>query len=234
VSWFRGLLPEFAYFCPSSDLRRKLTLAVAFSALGLVAGASGVALLVAGDDSDPRSAFALASPPPPSAETAIATPAAEMPAAESPTAEAVAAQKVAKVEAAKVEAAKVEAAKVEAAKVEAAKVEALPTRQPQVRAVTAPPATREAPIGHSSEPAEAAARSATFVANAPPLEEGTVTPTDATAPAPTAETPPLPTPAATTRKTARHQGRRGAPYQQFSLWPFGGGGRQRGGFRLFW
>jgi hypothetical protein len=208
VSWFRGLLPEFAYFCPSSDLRRKLTLAVAFSAFGLVAGASGVALLVAADDSDPRSAFALASPPPPSA--AIATPAAEMPAAETPTAEAVVAQKV-------------------------AKVEALSTRQPQVvRAVTAPPATREAPIGHSSEPAEAAARSATFVANAPPLEEGTVTPTDATAPAPTAETPPPPTPAATTRKTARHQGRRGAPYQQFSLWPFGGGGRQRGGFRLFW
>jgi hypothetical protein len=210
VSWFRGLLPEFAYFCPSSDLRRKFTLAVAFSAFGLVAGASGVALLVAADDSDPRSAFALASPPPPSAETAIATPAAEMPAAETPTAEAVVAQKV-------------------------AKVEALPTRQPQVvRAVTAPPATREAPIGHSSEPAEAAARSATFVANAPSLEEGTVTPTDATAPAPTAETPPPPTPAATTRKTARHQGRRRAPYQQFSLWPFGGGGRQRGGFRLFW
>jgi hypothetical protein len=222
VSWFRGLLPEFAYFCPSSDLRRKLTLAVAFSAFGLVAGASGVALLVAADDSDPRSAFALASPPPPSA--AIATPAAEMPAAETPTAETVVAQKVAKVE----------AARVEAAKVEAAKVEAVPTRQPQVRAVTAPPATREAPIGHSSEPAEAAARSATFVANAPPLEEGTVTPTDATAPRPTAESPPPPTPAATTRKTARHQGRRGAPYQQFSLWPFGGGGRQRGGFRLFW
>ncbi|HKN10686.1 MAG TPA: hypothetical protein VJ376_14590 [Pseudomonadota bacterium] len=220
MSWFRGLLPEFAFFCPSPDLRRKLTLAVAFSAFGLVAGASGVALLVAADDSDPRSAFALASPPPPSAETVIATPAAEMPAAETPTAEAVVAQKV---------------AKVEAAKVEAAKVEALPTRQPQVvRAVTAPPATREAPIGHSSEPAEAAPRSATFVANAPPLEEGTVTPTDATAPALVTETPPPPTPAATTRKTARHQGRRGAPYQQFSLWPFGGGGRQRGGFRLFW
>jgi hypothetical protein len=219
VSWFRGLLPEFAYFCPSPNLRRKLTLCLAFSAFGLVAGASGVALLVAADDSDPRSAFALASPPPPSAETAIATPAAEMPAAETPTAEAVVAQKV---------------AKVEAAQVEAAKVEAVPTRQPQVvRAVTAPPATREVPIGHSSEPAEAAARSATFVANAPSPEEGTVTPTDATAPAPAAETPPPPTPAAT-RKTARHQGRRGAPYQQFSLWPFGGGGRQRGGFRLFW
>jgi protein Tex len=220
VSWFRGLLPEFAYFCPSPDLRRKLSLAAAFGAFGLVAGASGVALLVAADDSDPGSAFALASPPPPSAETAIATPAAEMPAAETPTAEAVVAQKV---------------AKVEAAQVEAAKVEAVPTRQPPVvRAVTAPPATREVPIGHSSEPVEAAARSATFVANAPPLEEGTVTPTDATAPAPTAETPPPPTPAATTRKTARHQGRRGTPYQQFSLWPFGGGGRQRGGFRLFW
>jgi hypothetical protein len=219
VSWFRGFLPEFAYFCPSPDLRRKLSLAVAFSAFGLVAGASGVALLVAADDSDPRSAFALASPPP-RAEAAIATPAAEMPAAETPTAEAVVAQKV---------------AKVEAAQVEAAKVEAVPAGQPQVvRAVTAPPATREVPIGHSGEPAEAAARSATFLANAPPLEAGTMTPTDATAPVPAAESPLPPTPAAATRKTARHQGRRGAPYQQFSLWPFGGGGRQRGGLRLFW
>jgi len=215
VSLFRGLLPEFAYFCPSPNLRRKLTLAVAFSAFGLVAGASGVALLMAGDDSDPRSAFALASPPPPNVESATTTAAAEMPAAE-----AVIAQKVAKVEAVNPCA--------------NTPCDPVPTRQPEVvRAVTPSPATREVPVGQSSEPAEAAPRSATFVANAPPLE-GTVTPTDATAPAPTAETLPPAPPAAAPRRTAHRQGRRAAPYQQLSLWPFGGGGRQRGGFRLFW
>ena len=208
MSVFRSLLPEFAYFCPSPNLRRKLSLAVAFSTFGLVAGASGVALLVAGDDSDPRSAFALASPPPPDVESATTTAAADMPMAETVVA--------------------LKAAKLEAAKLEAAKVEVIKPRQPEVvRAVTAPRATREVPVGHSSEPAEAAPRAATFIANAPAPEEGTVTPTDATVPAPAAEAPlraaPLrATPAATPRKTARHQGRRSAPYQQFSLWPFGG------------
>jgi hypothetical protein len=54
--------PEFGYLCPSLGLRRKLRLAVVAAVFGLTAGAGGMAVLIAGHDSNPRDALALASP----------------------------------------------------------------------------------------------------------------------------------------------------------------------------
>jgi hypothetical protein len=54
--------PEFGYLSPSPGLRRKLRLAVVAAALGLTAGAGGMAVLIAGHDSNPRDASALVSP----------------------------------------------------------------------------------------------------------------------------------------------------------------------------
>ena len=50
--------------CPYPNLRRKLGLALAFMLFGSVACVSGVALLVADNDPNPRSAFAFAPPQP--------------------------------------------------------------------------------------------------------------------------------------------------------------------------
>jgi hypothetical protein len=75
----RGLKPEFGYFCPSPNLRRTLSVALAFIIFGLVAGASSLALLVA-DDPDPRSAFAFAPLQSPSREPATLATTAELPA----------------------------------------------------------------------------------------------------------------------------------------------------------
>jgi hypothetical protein len=54
--------PEFGYLCPPPGLRRKLRLAVVAAAFGLTVGAGGMAVLIAGHDSNPRDALALASP----------------------------------------------------------------------------------------------------------------------------------------------------------------------------
>jgi hypothetical protein len=54
-----GWIAEFAYLCPSPDLRRKLSLAGAFVLFGSVACVSSVMLLVAEND-DAGRAFALA------------------------------------------------------------------------------------------------------------------------------------------------------------------------------
>jgi hypothetical protein len=226
VFYFRGLIPEFTHFRAAPDLRRKLTLALAFTAFGLVAGASGVALLVAEDDSDPRSAFALARLPSPAEEQATTITTIEMPA--TPVAQAVLPPQVAKVETLKPCGRSASGAR-------EADCDPGASRKPEVvLAVTAPPAAGDAPSGQSSEPAEAAPRPAALVANAPPpLEEGTVVPVNATAPAPAAEAVAPARPAATPRRTAHNQARRAPHYQQYSVWPFGGNGR-RGGFRLFW
>ena len=223
--YFRGLIPEFTHFRAAPNLRRKLTLALAFTTLGLVAGASGVALLVAEDDSDPRSAFALAQLPAPAEERATAIATIEIPA--TPVAQAVLPPQVAKAETLKPCARS-------ASGTPQADCDSGASRKPEViLAVTAPPAAGDAPRGQSSEPAEAAPRPAALVADAPPLEEGTVAPANATAPASAAEAVAPARPAATARRTAHNQARRAPQYQQFSVWPFGGNGR-RGGFRLFW
>ena len=180
--YFRGLIPEFTHFRAPPNLRRKLTLALAFTTLGLVAGASGVALLVAEDDSDPRSAFALAQLPAPAEERATAIATIEIPA--TPVAQAVLPPQVAKAETPK-----------PCAETDC---DSGAGRKPEVAlAVTAPPAAGDVPRGQSSEPAEAAPRPAALVANAPPLEEGTVTPANATAPASAAEAVAPARPAAT-------------------------------------
>jgi hypothetical protein len=216
VFYFRSLIPEFTQFRSAPNLRRKLTLALAFTAFGLVAGASGVALLVAEDDSDPRNAFALARLPSPAEERAATMATVETPA--TPVAQAVVPPKAATVDTPK-----------PCAETDC---DSGAGRKPEV-VLAAPPAAGDAPRGQSSEPAEAAPRPAALVANAPPLEEGTVAPANTTAPAPAAEAVAPARPAATPRRTAHNQARRAPQYQQFSLWPFGGNGR-RGGFRLFW
>ena len=223
--YFRGLIPEFTHFRSAPNLRRKLSLALAFTAFGLLAGASGVALLVAEDDSDPRSAFALARLPSPAEERAATIATIEMPA--TPVAQPVLPPQVAKVETLK------PCGRSASGAIEA-DCDSGAGRKPEVvLAVTAPPAAGESPRGQSSEPAEAAPRPAALVADAPPLEEGTVAPANATAPASAAEAVAPARPAATPRRTAHNQARRAHQYQQFSVWPFGGNGR-RGGFRLFW
>jgi hypothetical protein len=219
VFYFRGLIPEFTHFRAAPNLRRKLTLAVAFTAIGLVAGASGVALLVAEDDSDPRSAFALARLPSPADERATMIATVEVPA--TPVAQAVLPPRAATVDTPE-----------PCAETDC---DSGAGRKPEVvLAVTAPPAAGDAPRGQSSEPAEAAPRPAALVANAPSLEEGTAAPANATAPAPAAEAVAPARPAAAPRRTAHNQARRAPQYQQFSVWPFGGNGRRGGGFRLFW
>jgi hypothetical protein len=55
-SW--GLLAEIRDLWVPPPLRRRLSLMLAFLGFGLIAGTSGVALIVADTDSDPRSAFA--------------------------------------------------------------------------------------------------------------------------------------------------------------------------------
>jgi len=110
-----------------------------------------------------------------------------------------------------------------------------------VLAVSSPRAAGEAPVARSSEPAEAAPRAAAFVPDTSPAEKASVPadplaptpvavvpPADASALLPVAGAPPVAVPRTPPRKVVR--GRRAAPYQQFSLWPFGG----RRGPRLFW
>jgi hypothetical protein len=58
LSW--GLLAEIRDLWVPPSLRRRLSLMLAFLGFGLIAGTSGVALIVADTDSDPRSAFAFA------------------------------------------------------------------------------------------------------------------------------------------------------------------------------
>lgn len=64
------------------SLRRRLGIALSFVGFGLIAGTSGLTLIVADNDSDPRSAFALAPLEPPSAATAAPNASAEVPVVE--------------------------------------------------------------------------------------------------------------------------------------------------------
>jgi hypothetical protein len=56
----RALHPDFGLFWPSSGLVRKLSIAIAFVGLGLIAGTNGILLLLADSEPDAHSAFALA------------------------------------------------------------------------------------------------------------------------------------------------------------------------------
>src|SRR3974390_2722963 len=154
--YFRGLIPEFTHFRSAPNLRRKLALAFAFTAFGLVAGASGVALLVAEDDSDPRSAFALARLPSPAEERATTMATVEVPA--TPVAQAVLPPQIAKVETSK-------ACARNASGTPETDCDSGASRKPEVAlAVSAPPAAGDVPSGQSGEPAAAAPRPGALVA----------------------------------------------------------------------
>jgi hypothetical protein len=60
VPFARDLHPEFGYIGSAPKLFRKLGLVSAFVAFGLMAGASGIAVFMAGPDPDPMHAMALA------------------------------------------------------------------------------------------------------------------------------------------------------------------------------
>jgi hypothetical protein len=74
-----GTLTEIRDFWLPPNLRRRLGLALSFVGFGLIAGTSGVALIVADTDSDPRKAFALAPAQTPTIATAAAKSNAEEP-----------------------------------------------------------------------------------------------------------------------------------------------------------
>jgi hypothetical protein len=60
----RALHPDFGLFWPSPGFLRKLSIAIVFIAIGLIAGTNGILLLLSDDELDARNAFALAHPEP--------------------------------------------------------------------------------------------------------------------------------------------------------------------------
>ena len=78
----RDLHPEFGYIGSAPKLFRKLGLVSAFVAFGLMAGASGIAVFMAGPDPDPMHAMALAP-----SEALLSTPPASAPPANAVAAE---------------------------------------------------------------------------------------------------------------------------------------------------
>jgi hypothetical protein len=230
VYLFHRLFPELDRFFPSHGLSRKLTLGLVFGAFGLLASASGLALIATDFDSDPlRGPLVFAPEPTPAGEPAVATAAVEAPAAAPAAA-------VAKGD-------RIRPCRSGAPEAGVTACDPLPSpRAEALLTVSSPPAAGEAPVARSSEPAEAAPRAAAFVPDGAPGEKSSapadplapvpvavVPPADASAPLPVAVAPPVAVPPAPPRKAVR--ARRAAPYQQFSLWPFGGGRR---GPRLFW
>lgn len=77
LSW--GMFAELRDLWVPPSLRRRLGLALSFVGFGLIAGTSGLTLIVADNDSDPRSAFAFAPLEPPSVATAAPTASAKVP-----------------------------------------------------------------------------------------------------------------------------------------------------------
>ena len=210
-----GMKSDFGNFFTSSELHRKLGLALAFAVFGLVASASSIVLLTADDESDPRNAFAGAHLPAPAARAAPTTAAVDTPAAH-----AVQASKADMAERAK-------PCQNNASDGVGADCASASTRKPDVAlavSVTDPPAPPKAPtrtpISHDNGPTVAAPPSAALVAGAQPRDESVSDPADAAAaPLAAAALPPAPV-AAKPQKTSRHASRRAPQYQQMSLWPF--------------
>jgi hypothetical protein len=201
--------------CPYPDLRRKLSLGLAFILFGSVACVSSVTLLVADNDPDPRSAFALAPLPPVSrpiitSETIV----------EGPAAGTVAAPKITAADGV-----------TPCPSNESGNVNGnCGTGLAQKRLLADPPATAE--TDYRNVPAAVPVPVA-LVASAPSTAEPTLESTDAPAP-PSVSAEPVPAATASKpQKTARHQSRRRNPYDGFSLFAFDQRGRPR--FRpLFW
>jgi hypothetical protein len=201
VHVLRGLKPEFGYFDLSPNLRRKLSLAVAFTVFGLVACASSLALLVT-DDPDPRNAFALAPPPSPPLQSPSREPATLAATAETPAGGTVVARTMTKADGTK---------SCERNAVNDGNADCVPgaNRKPGiVPAMTHPPAAAELPIGHDNGPAGGAPVPAALVASTPPLNAEAPELVDVVAP-PAAEAPAPQALPAKPQRTARHQsGRR--------------------------
>jgi hypothetical protein len=224
----RDVTHVFGQLADSLNVRRKLSLAIAFSALGLVASTSGIALLVAESDNDPLTAFALA--PLSSASSRSASSRTELRAAafvsEAPVAQTVLATKTDKAE-----------------RVPAKTPDAVPPsteKTPEIApGVTELPIAPEAAVkSGSSVPVAApvpiaAPAAAAQMASAPAPDESFSNTADSRPASAAPQAAPPPAPAAKPRKTARHESRRTSQYQRLSLWPFGGSARQRP-FRLFW
>jgi hypothetical protein len=224
---FRGLKLEFNYLCPSPNLHRKLSLALAFTVFGLVACTSGAALLVADYDPDPRSGFALASLQSSSHETATVVATTEMLAAET-----VLLQMVTKAEG-------IKSCRRKASNDVGANCDSDAARTPGVvDVVTDPPARAEVPTGPSNEPAIGAPERAVLVSTTPPRNEATPEATDA-APPSLAQAPAPEGSATKPQRTARQQSRRRSPYENSPLWAFdqlfrGSGYARQRPRTLFW
>jgi hypothetical protein len=216
-----GIIREFSV---SEYLGRKLGLAIAFVGFGLVAGTSGMALLVTESDNDPVTAFALAPLPSrdvkPHIWSEAAVPAGEV-----------------------VAAAKADRAQGAAPCIAGCGGDEAPTIEP-VAGATRPVPEWEGAAGENSAPAAPAIPaapaapallgSATVAAAAPPGDESVSEPAAATPPSVEAPAAAPVAPPAKPRKTVR----RASQYHASSLWPFdmgyrGGYARQRP-FRLFW
>jgi hypothetical protein len=223
VSILSGWKPEFGFLVPFPDLRRRLGIALTFTAFGFVAAASGVALLVAQDDVDPRNGFALA--PLPSSSAAGTTLAA--------THEPVAAAPV------------VAANPVKAARLVLCRHGSSDDASACALAPEAKPAfAREAPRAPATDhrPAPAAPHDETVATSAPSAASAPINAPPASIPPPAAATepaegmppaasaaPPAATaaPAAKPRRAAHHQNGRSysynsrrAPFPRMHMWPF--------------
>jgi hypothetical protein len=210
------MTPAFGHACASFNLGRKLGLVVAFTAFGLVACASGIALLVAGSDDDSLSAFALA--PLLSTGAQRAAPSADLSAVETALA----------IKGDRLSGPRPGVAVVDTSEPPATAVDNNSDRASapdDVAVVAEPPAAAQAPVDPASPPVLVPPLPAALVASAPPTDAAA--PSSAEQPAPPAAAPAKP------RKTARREGRRGSQYQTMSSWPFGGHARQNP-FRLFW
>jgi hypothetical protein len=221
----RGLIPEYGHLCPSPNLLHKLRFALVFTVFGLVAGASGVALLVA-DESDPQGAFTRAPQRSPRLETTAA------PMAGTPALAAFVEQKVAKAD-------RIQSCSRHASDEVGDNCDSSAAQRPRtVHAVTNPPATVEISTDQSSGPPALAPEPVAPVADTPALNASIPESADAALPSLVAAAPAPATSASKPRKTARHQGNRRYSYHDQPFWPFDqhyrrGGNARRAGM-LFW
>jgi hypothetical protein len=195
-------------------MRRGLSVTLAFMGFGLVAGASGLALIAADNDTDPRSAFAFSPVQPARVETAVKAP------ADMPRVETVMAREVTGADIIRPCAGKPGDDADRCVSDAASK-----PRTPDP--VSAPATAAEAVTADTPRPAVSTSEPAVSVASAPAPEEDAPS-KSAERVAPLVEEAVLPAPAAKPQKTARQQG--GRRYAQSSaprrsryaqhFWPF--------------
>jgi hypothetical protein len=216
VSFSWGLLAEIRDLWVPPSLRRRLSLMLAFLGFGLIAGTSGVALIVADTDSDPRSAFAFAS-----LETLNVGAAAPKTSAEVPRVDTVVAREIAEPDGAAREIASRENFKscpgTSADEVENRCGAGAVSNPGMVAAVSNPPASAVVPTGADSHgPGIAQSLPAASVESTPVTEASAPQSTDVV---PAVIEPPASEVAATKpRKTARQQSGQRHAHQPSSAW----------------